>query len=132
MAEQTVPVLPVTVPAFSGGGYSGSEGFCAKDASFLSSLHTSLTDQTAHRDNIVAVLENKFQTERGQRDIIQLVERLERENQRVVYDVQTAVLLDGEKTRSLIQADMNGRGAKELADLKLELILLKNEHSSTT
>lgn len=127
MAEHTIPVLPVTHPASGYGptvvtaGYRDCGGLQSKDAAFLSEIH----NQTAHRDNIVEVLANRFESERAMRDVTQLVERLERENQKLVFETQLAVRDDGEKTRNLILDGQNSDSSKELADIKLKLALLE-------
>lgn len=122
VVDSSAPVLPVTYST-NGYGYAGCDGLEGKDASFLTSLH----GQIAHRDNLKETLETKFQVERLGRDLAVQAERLERENQRIVLATHETVRVDGEKTRGLIQAMIDGNKSTELADLKLQLALLQKK-----
>lgn len=121
MVDSTIPVLPVT---HSAGGYGHhSHGLEGKDAAFLSEIQ----NQISHKDNAIQTLEVKFQAERLGRDMIQTQERLAREHFVEMRTLRDFVLTDGDKTRVMIKENAAAQDGAAMAELRLELALLKQK-----
>lgn len=133
--ESTTPVLPVTVPAY-GGGYNSNCGLQGKDAVLIHSNQTALntnhqlmsTFQTS-KENVIEVLESKFATQQGLKNVELAVEKTERENQQQLQSIrrelESRVVEEGIKTRACIDGHFMASNAVALADSKSKILALE-------
>lgn len=127
--EYTAPVLPVTVPAGNGyaNGLEGKDAVLIHQASTASGdWHNAFATMENSKQNVIEVMESRFQLERSIKDMDRRAERIERENQTVLKSMQIDLKNEAEKTRALILDEARRSESVALADAKAQVLFLKS------
>lgn len=119
--------FPAIVPVGSHG--HDHRGFTPSDAALVHSVSTDGSAQrglietsASAKDNLVATLETRFQTERGIKEAELATERsgrqVERELQSVRQEIVSVIAAESQKTREMLYAQENTRLAVSVSDGK--------------